>query len=283
MTPQKPQHISAEQTVFFGIPLKARATAKNWDWTVRDFNRTLASVYNQTNPNFRILVGCHDIPDLLIPTDERLEFLRVDSSTPDLQKDPQSIFPDKARKLRRVGDRFRQAGGCWYMTLDADDLVSSQLVEFVLRHPNPNGSIARQGYLLDQESRVIALIPEPNIFAPAFDRIAGCVVFRFNEKDFLPTQDQVYSQPRFDRYVVFSDHRTFWDMSLKENRPLRPFPFPAYVYVLNTGQNHSFNHGPSRNWLVQQLIPALRLHGTVPAPDLIRDFALDSPVWASPE
>ena len=51
-TPSPAPHASAEQTVFFGIPLKARATAKNWEWTVRDFNRTLASIYNQTNPNF---------------------------------------------------------------------------------------------------------------------------------------------------------------------------------------------------------------------------------------
>jgi hypothetical protein len=65
--PQAP-HASAAQTVFFGIPLKARAVSKNWDWTVRDFNRTLASIYNQTNPNFRVLVGCHDLPALSPPT-----------------------------------------------------------------------------------------------------------------------------------------------------------------------------------------------------------------------
>ena len=61
---------SAMNVVFFGIALKARATAKSWALVVRDFNRTLASIYNQSNPNFRVLVGCHEIPDLLVPTDE---------------------------------------------------------------------------------------------------------------------------------------------------------------------------------------------------------------------
>lgn len=46
MAPPAPQP-SAAETVFFGIPLKARATAKNWDWTVRDFNRTLADGFRQ--------------------------------------------------------------------------------------------------------------------------------------------------------------------------------------------------------------------------------------------
>src|SRR5206468_12634497 len=155
MTPQKPQHISAEQTVFFGIPLKARATAKNWDWTVRDFNRSLASIYNQINPNFRILVGCHDIPDLLVSADERLEFIQVHSPAPDLTKDPHAIYPDKARKLQRVGERFREVGGSWFMVLDADDLISNRLVDFVLSNPNPNGFIARAGYIVDDESRAV--------------------------------------------------------------------------------------------------------------------------------
>jgi len=202
--PQAP-HAPAAQTVFFGIPLKARAVSKNWDWTVRDFNRTLASIYNQTNPNFRILVGCHDIPELLIPTDERLEFLQIKSTPPDLRADFKAIFPDKGRKLYRLAERFRDQEGSWFMTLDADDLISMHLVEFILSNPNPNGYITKQGYVLDQSSMKMALIPNKQIFETSFDILCGsCAIIRFNEPDLEQLKLNV-SESRFGRYLN-TDH-----------------------------------------------------------------------------
>ncbi|HSD35560.1 MAG TPA: glycosyltransferase family A protein, partial [Alphaproteobacteria bacterium] len=165
------------RTVFFGIPLRARATAIDWSKTCRDFSRTLASIYNQSNPNFRIIVCCHDIPDLLIPTDQRLEFIKVHTPAPDLRADPKSIFPDKSRKMRKAIERFHALGGGWLMILDADDLVSSRLVEFVSRSDNENGFLVREGYLLDQDSRACARIPNEHVFDHPFDQICGsCAV-----------------------------------------------------------------------------------------------------------
>jgi hypothetical protein len=279
MTPQKPQHISAEQTVFFGIPLKARATAKNWDWTVRDFNRTLASVYNQTNPNFRILVGCHDIPDLLVSADDRLEFIQVHSPAPDLTKDPHAIYPDKARKLQRVGERFREVGGSWFMVLDADDLISNRLVDFVLSNPNPNGFIARAGYIVDEESRAVLSIPDPDIFNLTFDQICGSsAMVRFRPDDFKISSDPA-SQLRFTRYAGSADHRILWRQSIEDNRPLTPLPFAAVAYVLNTGNNHSMLHRSDGAWRTKRLIPSIRRKGS---PDNLRfkkEFAFDHVAW----
>jgi hypothetical protein len=99
------------RTVFFGIPLKARVTARNWSNTVRDFNRTLASIYNQTNPNFRVLVGCHEVPDLMFPTDHRLKFLRIQAKPPKLHEVRWGLFSDRAQKLRAIGKRFNREGG----------------------------------------------------------------------------------------------------------------------------------------------------------------------------
>ena len=267
------------QTLCFGIPLKARSVAQNWDWTVRDFNRTLASIYNQSNPNFQILVGCHEIPELLIPTDHRLEFIQASSPAPDLSNDPRSIYSDKLQKFTYLGERFRQRGGGWFMVLDADDLISSRLVEFVLRNPHPNGFIARQGYILDQQAGLMAIIPNPNIFGHHFDQITGsCAVIRFGQEDF-GTTEQDYRQSRFGRYVAFANHVELWDMSVQTGRPLSPFPFPACVYVVNTGENYSFIHGSSRKWRNEELIPALRRKPLPIDEKLLNEFALHHPVW----
>ena len=69
--------------IYFGIPLRSQKTAKDWDTVVRVFNRTLRSVYRQTDPDFaraleeaaaagvRILaLECRVTPDTLEITGE---------------------------------------------------------------------------------------------------------------------------------------------------------------------------------------------------------------------
>lgn len=36
--------------IYFGIPLRSKETSNNWDKVTEFFNRTLWSVYNQTDP-----------------------------------------------------------------------------------------------------------------------------------------------------------------------------------------------------------------------------------------
>ena len=64
--------------IYFGIPLRSKATANDWDKVSLFFNRTLWSVYRQTDSDFRIIVACHDIPELVHDFDGRVEFIQVD-------------------------------------------------------------------------------------------------------------------------------------------------------------------------------------------------------------
>lgn len=272
---------AAAQTVFFGIPLKARATAKNWDWTVRDFNRTLASIYNQTNQNFRVLVGCHDIPELLIPTDERLQFLQMNAPPPEPGAEVTRFFHDRKSKLWLAGQRMKVLGGQWFMSIDADDLISSRLVDLVLNNQNTNGYIATHGYLLDAQIMTILHVPDNRVYgAPLHQFTGSCAVVKFDPSD-IPDKSAIDYGSRFMHYQ--GDHRLYLKHSVDEGRPLTLFPFPAIVYVLNTGENVSFNHMDHRDWLIQRLIPALRMHGSMLNSELIRDFALDGELWNRPE
>jgi hypothetical protein len=251
--------------------------SKNWDWTVRDFNRTLASIYNQTNPNFRILVGCHDIPELLIPTDERLEFLKLDSPPPNIGDHVVQFFHDRKSKLWIAGQRMKALGGQWFMCVDADDLVSSRIVDFVLNNQNSNGYIAERGYFLDAQTLTILEVPHQSVFRLPLHQITGsCVVAKFSLTD-IPDKTLIDYKSRFMKYQA--DHRIFYKYSIQENNPLSLFPFPAIIYVLNTGENVSINHMDHRNWIVEQLIPSLRQHGTVVHDGLVREFALNASLW----
>ena len=61
--------------LYFIVPLRSRESAVNWDKVVYDFNLTLKSILSQTDPDFRVIIACTDIPDH--PTDERLEIIEV--------------------------------------------------------------------------------------------------------------------------------------------------------------------------------------------------------------
>lgn len=99
--------------IYFLIPLRSKAASKNWEEVSRVFNRTLASVYNQTDPDFRIFVACHDIPSLEKTYDARVEFIQAETPVPTT---PHEMMLDKGYKISLMAQRLRLLGGgtqCW--------------------------------------------------------------------------------------------------------------------------------------------------------------------------
>lgn len=48
----------------FVIPVKSERVSSNWSKFCRLFERTLISVCNQTDTNFKVIVVCHEIPQI---------------------------------------------------------------------------------------------------------------------------------------------------------------------------------------------------------------------------
>ena len=61
----------------FITALKSKAVASDWIRVCELFESTLRSAYNQTDPDFRIIVVCHERPDLKERYDDRVVALRV--------------------------------------------------------------------------------------------------------------------------------------------------------------------------------------------------------------
>lgn len=129
--------------IYFGIPLRSKETSNNWDKVTEFFNRTLWSVYNQTDPDFRIIVACHDIPKLKHEFDGRVEFIQVQAPIPHTKEE---MMLDKGYKVHTIGMRIREYGGGYTMMVDADDLQSNRIAEYVNKHPNENGFLSHNGY-----------------------------------------------------------------------------------------------------------------------------------------
>jgi hypothetical protein len=106
----------------FGIPLISRRAARDWPMIERLFNATLASLYNQTDPNFRVIVASDGRPALTVAVDERLHF--IDHPRP-LPQDYQAACGDAGTKRWEIAAKHVELGGGNIMFVDADDLVSA--------------------------------------------------------------------------------------------------------------------------------------------------------------
>lgn len=94
--------------IYFGIPLRSKAASNDWKNVERIFNRTLYSVYRQTDPEFKIFVACHDKPSLERGYDDRVEFLISDTPIPTNRKE---MMLEKGWKVSMIASRIRESGG----------------------------------------------------------------------------------------------------------------------------------------------------------------------------
>ena len=130
----------------FGIALVPRANARDWPLVEALLDLTLASVRAQTDPDFRVLLACHDRPRLRWD-DPRVEL--VEAGWPVEPPDPHN--DDSGRKKHALNDLVLARGGGLLMLLDADDWVDTRLVEAARAAVGPDvvGAVVEDGLAVD--------------------------------------------------------------------------------------------------------------------------------------
>jgi hypothetical protein len=242
----------------FGIPLRSRQTARDWDQVSHLFEATLNSVLAQSDPDFSVIVACHERPTAIGFTDPRVVTIEL-PPRPIVGSAEQ--MKDKGLKHMCIGAALRRMGGGFLMFVDADDLVSNRIVAYVRRHPDPHGYIVDAGYEYDCATGLVRM-------APRFDRLCGsCAVFNYALTD-LPETPHSTAPCRF---TSFSNHSHWRDIANTQGRPLAPLPFRAVVFVRNNGENHSIATGNIgwRRRLLRTVLPSRR-----PSLGFCREFGL---------
>lgn len=250
--------------IYFGIPLRSKAASKNWEKVSMFFNRTLWSVYNQTDPDFKILVACHDIPVLTHEYDERVEFLRVDSPIPTTKEE---MMLDKGHKIHTIGMKIREYGGGFTMMVDADDIQSNRIAAYVNAHPNANGFLSRNGYYYHVGDDFIKKGHKfPN---------GSSTIVKYSVED-LPDSyyEQMVANVNTNPHILRKKHGDIPKICAELGRTLDDLPFIASIYVRETGDNHSLiNKEESRfRVLEQKLMPKLYFKNN---PKLCKEFSID--------
>ncbi|WP_431304736.1 hypothetical protein [Sediminicoccus sp. BL-A-41-H5] len=249
--------------VTFCIPLLPKAVAKDWITVVSLLNDTLSSLRNQRDSRFRIFLAGHEMPELNVSSDLDINFLKAGW---DPKSDLSHKLRDKRLKRKLLYRALREHGGGYAMFLDADDLVSNRVVEYVLKTRHPHGYLISKGYGFDRINKKLA--PIPGVWTGNFDAVCGsCMIFNFHENDLPKGND---SDP-----AIFSNrlrrHSDWKSIAAEAGRSLMDLPFPGAVYVLNHSQNMHSEIATDREEQVPRRIAAKAIPITK---ELIAEFSL---------
>lgn len=137
-----------ERVLTFVIPLMPKVNDEQWKDRCSKFRHTIASILNSANPDFEIVVAGHCEPAGL-PLDKRLHFLQVDFAPPQEDADAASRRRDKLWKIRCAWDYAKRNWKSRYvMGVDADDLISNRLVEWLAANGNELGYRVAKGWII---------------------------------------------------------------------------------------------------------------------------------------
>ncbi|SHG45824.1 glycosyltransferase family A protein [Flagellimonas flava] len=230
----------------FVIPVKSKSVASDWTNFSQIFERTLKSICNQTDSNFRIVVVCHEIPDISY-THKNLYFVHPDFGPPIKGNTiPQEYFHkqriDKGNKIK-LGVAFasKKFNTDYVMLVDSDDFISNRIVAFVNNSGNDlPGWYIGKGYLSFKWKNFM-------VVTTRFNRLCGsCVIVKPNLVRHFFDEGEIN--------IYFNHFLT----TLDSNIELKKVPFPAGIYNIGNGENifMSFqnvvkinNHG---NWISAQ-------------------------------
>lgn len=240
----------AFKTVFtFGIPLLPRACARDWRRVEQLLELTLASVFAQSDQDFRVLIAGHDRPGFYL-RDPRIRFLQADWPVEEVRADNL----DRGRKTWMVNREVIESGGGFLMLLDADDWVDRKLVATTraLLTPDLVGGVIKDGFAVDFQTRRAADIPDPCIFQEPFYRLCGSSAVLQIRPD---SSDALLADP----YAVLHEHYRVPEEAERHGVRLATLPVSA-AYLINTDENHSEHHGPFADWRAN-FTQAVNRHG----------------------
>lgn len=229
--------------IAFILPLKPKAQSKNWEKDCSLLQRTIGSLLNQRNSNYQIFVVYTDEP-LIKNTDSKITWVKFPYPFVafDNIPDASEILPhfsydklmlerrwDKSRKIFYGCKQAKEKGCTYFMSVDADDLISNRLVEYVeerLSRDDCPGFYINRGYLLQYGSnRMIRMDDGMQNFNGSTHLLRG---------DLVPIPD--FEKGKWLDYNLFTSHG--WVLHrLKESRNvhLEAIPFPAVIYVAHGG------------------------------------------------
>lgn len=211
----------------FIVPLRSSQTSTSWEQVSKLFERCVKSLCNQTSPEFKVIVVCHERPVTKFEHPQ-LTYINVDFPIPvwENNSDTYTRETDRSRKIWTGLNNIQQFQPSHVMVVDADDLVSKHLASFVKEHSQSNGWSIETGYECCEGSNRAYYMS--NRF---YDKCGTSSIIRYELLD-------SYKKFQFAdvKGFQFLHHQSISDLMSKNGTPLEPLPFDG-IYIVGHGEN----------------------------------------------
>ncbi|MFP7299296.1 glycosyltransferase family A protein [Neobacillus niacini] len=242
--------------VAFAISLKSKRSSRNWTRVQNNLARTLRSILNNTDQNFKIVIAGHEKPNIEEMENIRVTWLPVRYPPP---KYISKFSSDKFRKRRVIGAYLRKIGfSGYFMPLDADDWVHYRFVEFIRSHPIKDAFVMNTGCMANFKNKQVWLRDG------FYFSCGSSAVFYFRNNDFPLTSRKADVIKTKFKWVILA-HGKVTKYLKNKNYLLVNFPFVTWVVahgdnntiikrkLKRTISANSYNAIPERleNWFYQ--------------------------------
>ncbi len=234
------------------MPLVSPHSAKNWEAVLDRLDETAKSIENiyREHPKVSAILVVHEDSELR-PLPSCFKVLRVGLSPP-----PVSVFRgdcsetvradavkwDKGYKVAHGMIYGKKSGSRFLMSVDADDLLSKDIVKVVDMEPDGCGWYINRGWLLPVGSNWGVLLPDFHNW---------CGTHAIVRTDLLPLSDTVENMDVDIVKGIYGHHRELIPYLSSRGFPLKPINFNAVVYRVN----HSDGNYGRKGLLASVLAP----------------------------
>ena len=247
--------------MIFCIPLKPKVKANDWGLVCKNLNETILSIKNQVGSyNNKIIIACHDKPEIDVSdVDCRFVFADWDVDTIVHEK-----YKDKSLKIKLLGVELQKYDGEYAMLLDADDVLSRDLAQHVYSEASEHGYCVEYGYAYDKANKVLAKLP--GVWDKPFHFYCGSsFIWKIRKKD-VPKN---MADKGWKLWNALKSHTEWKRTSEKLGKPLSDIPFPAVIYMQQTGEN---NHDLINVERANKVAKEIRENSIEITPELKREF-----------
>jgi hypothetical protein len=164
--------------VVFLIPFASRSVKPKWEIACAHLQQTLKSIQNSSHGNYVAVVAGHESPDFDVQFDSRFHFVSVNDFVRSHENYHVSLVRDKLTKIAAAWDYAKsQSNPRYVMKLDADDFISSKLVDWLENAGGEAGYLIKYGWVWRSGSRLIER-------TEYLDRVCGsCLIIRSDLAD----------------------------------------------------------------------------------------------------
>lgn len=223
----------------FAISLRAKTASKDWQRVTENLRATLATIFANQASNVEVVICGHDRPELGSETDSRITWIGASWDPP---SEVQQYSSDKIRKRRKIGSYLRRKRfEGFFFAMDADDWVSSELVEYIRARPE-RAAI----YVFDAGYMVNWMRGSARLRKTGFYRGCGSSSILYLRADDLPLDDSRESTRGLFFEYAASGHESIVDKAYAESVRVCLIDQPLIAWVLGHGENNSTRKGRNK-------------------------------------